>query len=231
MSSRYIFGSILILLGFGFFLDVASVWDFGDIFWDWWPIIFVFVGVSHIVSTKKSMMGGIVFSVLGILLLSSTLDFVSNFWSLMWPVVLILLGVWILMKRNFKNKVRKNISKENEYLVVFGGLSQKINNDDFRQAEVTCIFGGAEIDLREAMIVQDKAEIELTAVFGGIELFVPDEWEIRTSGTPIMGALENKTAQVFAPGEVAPILVINYLAIFGGIDVKNGKYSRRRNYR
>jgi predicted membrane protein len=231
MSSKYIFGSILILIGIGLILGQAGIWNFWNVLLTWWPVFLIGFGLSHIVSTRKSMTAGLIFTVIGLLLLASNLNIITSFWGVVWPVAIIMLGIWIIFSRKIKKRVNNTLNKENDYLVIFGGLHQNINNDDFQQATITTIFGGAEIDLREAIIKEDKAELDLTVVFGGIELYIPDDWEVRTSGTPILGALEDHTIQRSDPDEIVPILHITYTAILGGIEVKNGKYGRKHKYK
>jgi len=177
------------------------------------------------------MVAGLIFTIVGLLWLAANLGIITSFWGVVWPVAIIMLGLWIIFSRKMKKKVASSLNKENDYLVVFGGLQQNINNDDFQQATITAIFGAAEIDLREAIINEDKAELDLTCVFGGIELYIPDDWEVRTSGTPILGALEDHTIQRNDPDEIVPILHITYTAILGGIEVKNGKYGRKHKYK
>lgn len=80
------------------------------------------------------------------------------------------------------------------------------------------MFGGVTIDLRDARLDPEGARIDATAVFGGVEILVPKGWRVTTSGTPIMGGIDNRTAGQTAEG---PELRIDALTIFGGTDIKH----------
>ena len=83
------------------------------------------------------------------------------------------------------------------------------------------MFGGGDYNLQHAKIPSGSAYLELTATFGGIEVRVPDNWKLEISGTPVLGAMENKTRQITSENEAQPVLRIKYTAIFGGIEIKN----------
>jgi predicted membrane protein len=80
------------------------------------------------------------------------------------------------------------------------------------------VFGGVTLDLRDARLDPEGARIDVTAIFGGVEILVPRGWRVTTSGTPILGGIDNKTAGEAAGG---PELLIDALAILGGADIKH----------
>lgn len=81
------------------------------------------------------------------------------------------------------------------------------------------IFGGAEIDLRDAKLAPG-ALLDVFAVFGGVEVSVPEGWQVVTSGFPMFGGFENVTAKE-RTGPDAPILQIHATILFGGVEIKH----------
>ena len=54
-------------------------------------------------------------------------------------------------------------------------------------------------------------------IFGGIDLKLPDNVNVKSSGIPIFGGVENK--KVKANKKNVPTVNINYVCIFGGTDI------------
>ena len=83
------------------------------------------------------------------------------------------------------------------------------------------VFGGFEIDLRNAAIEGDSAVLEVNAVFGGVEVKIPRNWSAVVQGTGIFGGYTDTTVQ---PDERAPGFKRIFFrggAVFGGVEVKN----------
>jgi predicted membrane protein len=102
----------------------------------------------------------------------------------------------------------------------FGGHDARNASPAFRYAEVTAIFGGSTLDLRDATLAPEGARVEATALFGGADVIVPEGWALQVSSTPLFGGIDNRTSN---PGAVEgkPTLHVNATAIFGGIGIKN----------
>lgn len=102
---------------------------------------------------------------------------------------------------------------------IFGGIKRKIFSKNFRFADVTVLFGGAEIDLTHADI-QDRATIDITQFFGGTTLILPANWAIESDLVAILGGINDKR-EVAASAARDKILVISGTAIFAGIEIKS----------
>lgn len=50
MSSRSIFGALLIAAGLGLLLDHTGYWDFGAVLAMWWPLILIIFGGIQLVT-------------------------------------------------------------------------------------------------------------------------------------------------------------------------------------
>ena len=75
--------------------------------------------------------------------------------------------------------------------------------------------------LRSALPAPDGASINATVAFGGIEILVPKGWRISLRTTPIFGGVDDKTDHSVAPAEHAPVLHVDAVCLFGGIDINS----------
>jgi predicted membrane protein len=105
---------------------------------------------------------------------------------------------------------------------VFGGVSRVITSQNFRGGELFSFFGGIEIDLRRAQIVNNgrPVVIEANAVFGGISIKVPDTWRIAVRGIGVFGGYQDEDKRVRHPDPSAPLLVVSGYAAFGGVVIE-----------
>ena len=96
-------------------------------------------------------------------------------------------------------------------------------------ADATAVFGAATLDLREAQI-DEEATVDCFALFGGVEVLMPKRWRLALSGTPIFGGVEDKTSQDDPLPAEAPVLLVNAVAMLGGVAVANepGDATRRK---
>jgi predicted membrane protein len=102
---------------------------------------------------------------------------------------------------------------------VFGGAKKVILSKNFRGGEITCVFGGCEIDLTQADM-QKPAVIDLSFVFGGGKIIVPPNWQVRLDLTPIFGGVEDKRKQPIG-NNPDKMLIIKGTCLFGGLELKN----------
>jgi hypothetical protein len=105
---------------------------------------------------------------------------------------------------------------------IFGGTRRRIDSQNFQGGEAFAMFGGVEIDLRKAGTNATEVLIDANAIFGGVELRVPENWNIVVRGAGIFGGYEDKTMDARnAPDSKAPVLIVNGLAVFGGVTIQN----------
>jgi hypothetical protein len=102
---------------------------------------------------------------------------------------------------------------------VFSGSEIASHSKEFKGGSISSIFGGAEVDLRDAVPVAG-AELDVFTAFGGIEVTVPQGWQVAARGLPLFGAIENVTAKEQLPDN-APTLSVNATVLFGGLEIKH----------
>ena len=112
-------------------------------------------------------------------------------------------------------------SSENYFdsTAIFGGTKKVILSKNFEGGDITCIFGGCEIDFTQADI-QKPAVVDITFMFGGGKIIVPANWQVRTDMTPIFGSVEDKRQQPIT-NNPDKVLIIKGTCIFGGLEIKN----------
>jgi hypothetical protein len=103
---------------------------------------------------------------------------------------------------------------------VFGGTRRRVTSQNFQGGEAFAMFGGVVIDLRNAG-AEGEVYIEANSIFGGVEIRVPENWTVIVKGVGIFGGYEDKTLDTrIAPDTKQTQLVVNGVAIFGGVTVR-----------
>lgn len=102
---------------------------------------------------------------------------------------------------------------------VFAGRDIRVENSVFGGADLTGIFGGIDLNLKNAIITQNVT-IEVKAVFGGIDILVPPDVRVVIDVTPVMGGVDNGTHAPLGADENTPTVYIKGSCVFGGIEVK-----------
>lgn len=111
-------------------------------------------------------------------------------------------------------------------VAVFGGTSRKGRWRVRRRIEAYALFGGQDLDMREAVFESPVTEISGFWCFGGMEIKVPEGIEVQDQTMGIFGGTDISKVGDHAPG--APVLVIKGVALFGGVSVKgSAKRSNR----
>jgi predicted membrane protein len=221
-NSRLIFGGILIFLGLLFLLDQFNIFSqFGISAWFVvglvWPALLVYFGYK-IYSNSRSYWG-IFLMVVGCIVFAE--KFVDvNFWSIVWPVAIIGAGFFVLFKKEGEISEVRNVSSFDGDMinedVVFWGIDKKITSKSFKGGEINCIFGGGKLDISDAGISKDGADLEVNCIFGGLDVIVPEKCKVISDGTGVFGGWDVKTKE----GKEGPELRITGSAVFGGVEIK-----------
>jgi hypothetical protein len=119
-------------------------------------------------------------------------------------------------------------SRGGRFVAIFGGISRKGQWHPDPVTRIIAVFGGADLDLRDAVLPPSgEITLDITAVFGGADIKIPPEMRVIDTGTAIMGGrdITGDVGESDRPG--APVLRITGICVFGGISVsrrarKNG---------
>lgn len=219
ITTQSIIGLLIVIFGAVLLLSNLGVSGAGDIFSTWWPLLVVAIGIIIFVNNKKDYLWALVVFVFGIALQLDRLDFIEfNFWQLIWPILIITIGISIATDWKDKTAVKANKVERQDVTAVLSGNEQKNSSANFKGSKVTAILGGAQLDLRKAK-VEKEATIEVFAFCGGIEIFVPKDVIVKNQITNILGGTEDNTE---APtSKDAPILNIVGSVIMAGVEIKS----------
>jgi predicted membrane protein len=233
ISDRAIIGLLVVTLGIMLLLGTTNA--FGPdtaVLSTYWPTLVIAWGLWGLMSFRSVLWHAAVL-VIGVLFLLTNL----NVWTLnigqLWPVALVAIGLALLfswrvrLPRQAGVLAQRSQSQlegraDNAWKVtrIFSGGEEVVSSQEFEGSEVTVIFGGVDLDLREAEMVKGKATIDATVICGGMELTVPKDWKVNIQATPILGSTENRHRQP-SPGEATGELTITGTVVCGGIEVKD----------
>lgn len=142
---------------------------------------------------------GIALILIGILALLDSLEFIS-FWSALgklWPLILIGLGIWLLLKRSYFTWDEKiSIKEGKKYSKAFGDLKINASGMDPHGMDVEMGFGDLEVNLTKANFSDRDNVIHLALGFGDIKVWIPSEVKVKASASCGAGDIDilGKTA-------------------------------------
>lgn len=228
-DKRVILGGLLILLGGIFLLNTMDIlhFRFAHVVFSW-PFIMLVIGVFILVNTEKKFLGGILSGIGALFLVPRIFPEVDYNAGIIFPIILIVLGAYIILKRrkvysgstSFSDSSQVNKDKIDD-VSIFGGGTKIISSGNFQGGNVTAIFGGSEINLMNCQLADGDNILDVLCIFGGTTIIVPKEWNVVINVTSILGGFSNKAVR--NPSIVidqSRTLHIKGLAMFGGGEVK-----------
>lgn len=215
--ARVFFGSMVVAVGVLLLLDNTGVLDAGDVFESWWPVALIAAALFALLANPRHWQVPLVVVVVSAALLLRTLDIVDSL-ELVIPGVLILIGVFVMFGKVIPGRETSDSDRISSFNV-FSGTEVASHSTQFKGGNIGAIFGGAEIDLRDAQLAPG-ASLDVFAVFGGVEVSVPQGWQVVTRGFPIFGGFENVTVKDRV-GPDAPVLEVHATILFGGVEIKH----------
>jgi hypothetical protein len=189
-----------------------------------WPLIIVAVGIVKIAEKRFRSVGGWVILAIGMLLFTRTVWGHVYIRDIIWPSILVAVGVSIVFHAVQRHrKVPAELNKSGDFArgtAILSGYKHKPNGGMFDGGEITAIFGGFEIDLRQVTMKRETARIDVFALFGGGEILVPEGWEVSVLVSAVAGGVEDKTINLPTAAGTRPKLLVTGTVMFGGIELK-----------
>ena len=232
-------GLVFLLKNFGILSPDVKYYLFS------WKTLLIGIGILNI-ALSENRVGGIILISLGTFFwLPDIFDLSVRAGQLFWPVVLIIIGVVLLLKKNsqikspFRPKFHKGpdspFNKENKNttgadedyiddLALFSGSTKIMTTPNFMGGRMTAIFGGSELNLSRAKLAPGRNVLNVFFVFGGSTIIVPSNWNIVLEATPIFGGFsdERYIPKSLKTDEGADaVLIIRGLVMFGGAEIKS----------
>ena len=210
-------GGILLLRNLG-----VITFDNWPLFWGtFWAGIFLIAGLSVLISSRRPtgwVWGLLLVAVAAAIGLNAYNIINISVWKLFWPVILILVGLAVVLgigSGRRQSKKRASDSGDSEKVAIFYGEESRVKGD-YTGGSLTAIFGGVELDLRQAKI-KDGAVIDVFALCGGISVSLPDDVIIQNEVRGILGGSEDKTAP---KSSAKKTIYLKGECVLGGLEIK-----------
>ncbi|MFX4262705.1 LiaF domain-containing protein [Pelotomaculum propionicicum] len=234
--SSFLLGVAVIALGVILLLNNFNIIDVsvGYLFATYWPLLLVFWGLDLLIPAESgnrrnsgALITGLVLVALGLLVIGNNLDLYeldfSIFWSLFWPVVIILIG-WSLL--------RGTSGSGGVHWALMSGIELKQKGWKLEDGSFFALMGGVDMDLNAAEIPEGEVRLNATAVMGGIKIIVPPEITVDYEGTAVLGGVKffdedsggiiaTRKSQYKGEPASGTKLVLRCTAIMGGVEIKH----------
>lgn len=220
VSSQVLLGAVVVLIGVVLLAETTGFYDTSAV-WDFVPSLFVLVGVYALVSSGfRNLFGPLVVIVFAAAWQLATLDVVNDETLVQfWPVLVVIFGLSLVAGR-YRTRERGLKSDTVGAFAVFSGREVRATTNDFHGGDATALFGGVDIDLRNAEIQERPARLTTTALFGGVDVIVPREWNVEFDVLPVLGAAEDERLWTEDEHEEVDLVVEGFVA-FGGVSLKD----------
>lgn len=240
-TRRLVLGAVLVVIGVLLLLDnfdffALLPFELREAIFNW-PMLFMLIGLISFVSSRKKVVGVIFFGLGAYLWTSRYIDINLSWLRDFWPVAIILIGVYILLKHSRNTSAIDAGNTMNgpadpsgdlsstdyiDEVAIFGGGDRNISSQAFKGGKATCIFGGSDINFKNTKLVNDQAAvIDLLCVFGGVSMKVPKDWTVHSEVTPLLGGFGDDRDHSSIHPDPRKVLIIKGLVIFGGADIKS----------
>lgn len=208
--------AVLILNAF----EVTSIEIFFDGWWTLFIIVPSLVGLFNGHDKTANIIGLFIGTFL-LLACQNILDF-DIMWKLIVPVIIAVIGIKMILGGIGRNKgliksMEANSDDMKTGFAAFSGQDICFDNEIFKGAELTAVFGGIKCDLRNAVFEGDTV-INACCIFGGADIFLPDNVNIKVNSNSLFGGIDNKKHQNSKDNQYT--VYLNGTCIFGGVDVK-----------
>ncbi len=199
------------------------------------PGLMMLFGFIILIKHKNSNAGLILVAVGGFLFLTRFTDIpIRHYFSEYWPILIIILGIYIILKsdnnRVYQNAAQseRNPDSDNKFDIdyldevnILGGGRKVLHTDNFRGGKITAFMGGTDIDLHECSLAEGTNIIDLTVIFGGVDFIVPRDWKVIVNVTSIFGGFDDKRIlNLNQIQESNKVLIIRGFVLFGGGHLK-----------
>ncbi len=204
-----------------------------------WQSLLIAVGILMLAGGFRSHWFGsfIMISVGGLFLFDEIYSLETGTANMIWPILLIILGLAILIKVFVpkKNKGKKHDSGDfsgnkneinnDEYIDVsriFSGANLMVKTENFKGGKASFVFGGGELDLRSAKLAEGINILKIECVFGGVKIFLPEDWDVTLETTGVFGGFNDDRRHMPVDTiDRSRKLIIKAEAVFGGGEIYN----------
>lgn len=214
--ANVLWGLILIAIGLLIGGKVLGFWEFPVFFPGWWTLIIIIPCVISMIKHGPRVMNTIIL-LCGVLMLLERNRVISGSMisKILVPAIFLIVGVFILIG-SLSAGTKRRYNGTQSYSATFAGNTVMPAEDGaFQGCEADAVFGGLDLDLRDA-VIEDGAVIEASAIFGGVDIKVPEGVNVKVKRTELFGGTKSHVSN--RNGQ--PVLYVNALCMFGGVEIK-----------
>jgi Cell wall-active antibiotics response 4TMS YvqF/Domain of unknown function (DUF5668) len=237
-SRRGLFiGLFIVMIGLVLLLDQENILSAARVFHFFWPAVFIFFGVEFIVSCKggggRGLVGWLMLA-FGLVLLVGALGYLNVGFYTLWPLLLIIWGVWIVSRTFGGDRALTAKIEDAIHHSVSGQIKDDVNQKVHDAVYPNNIPGGAKKssprDWGESVrsAIQDTMnswtgrestdpEFDYMAIFGAIKQRVTVKNFRGGRLTAIFGGFEVDLTRADIEGQTA---VIDASALMGGGEIR-----------
>ena len=213
--ANVLWGLVWIAIGVFVFGKMMGFWEIPVLFPGWWTLLIIFPSFVSMIKNGVRPVNSI-FMLCGVLLLLERNDFIESgmLGKLLIPAIFFVIGASILLRSLFGGTKRHYNGNEG-YSATFAGNVVTATESPFTGCEADAVFGGLDLDLT-GVTIEDGAVIEASAMFGGIDIKVPAGVNVKLKRTELFGGAKSHVMNQ----SDGPVLYVNALCMFGGVDIK-----------
>lgn len=216
--ARAYFGSLIALVGGLWLLDAIDVVNGGEILATWWPLALVGAALLGFALNPSHWIPPLILFAIGASLLLESTGLIDAT-AVIIPLALVVIGVLLILGRGFGAGKQSKVGDRVTSFNIFSGSEVASHSTAFEGGTIGAMFGGAELDLRDAFPAEG-ATLDVFSAFGGVDVKVPEGWRVDIAGLPLFGGFENVTVKDRLEPD-APVLHIDATVLFGGLAVKH----------
>jgi predicted membrane protein len=237
-------GIVLIIIGILFLLNKipqTAAW-----FPSWfltWPVLLIGIGIVTAIKSKFRNPGWIVLCVIGTYFVLFQNNLIAlNLKPFIFPIGIILLGIFITIKKNrqcdykkekfrrwekggpnFRPPFPENVDSSEDVVNVnstFGNIEKNVFSKNFKGGSMSSVFGGAQINFAQADF-EGIAVIDVSVIFGGVDIIIPSNWNLKNEISVIFGGIEDRRTVANNVHESGKTLILKGNIMFGGMEIKS----------
>ncbi len=220
---RAFFGVTIAALGGVLLLRNLEIikFDSWNVFWGTvWAVGLILAGLTTIISSRKMLTRawGLLLMAAGVSIGLNAYGIIDvSIWKIFWPVMLIAIGLTVSVGSGCCKRSKKSAAdgSGSEKIAIFYGEESRVKGD-YTGGSVTAIFGGVDLDLRQAEI-KDGAVIDIFTFCGGVNINMPDDVIVKNEIHGILGGSEDKTV---SKSSAKKTIYLRGECVLGGLEVK-----------
>lgn len=223
-----IWGIAIIALGIIFGGHALGLFELNIFFDGWWTLFIIIPSFVGLITDKEKLfnLGLLATGVILLLAAQNVFDY-SVAWKVILAVFLVIAGLTIIIKSLFRGKNDQEVAEKikeaekedkplDSQMAIFSGSDRVYNDEVFQGAMLLAVFGGANINLKNAKFTKDTI-IKAFTLFGGINIIVPDDVKVKLRSGFIFGDFSDDRKNATNKGKYT--IYIDASGGFGGVTI------------